>query len=151
MKRTTQLIIALCLMLIIPMEGMAKKKAKKEVDGTRRVTMYVCGVNFCFNDSLIYFTDIQQMDTISVYGKYNVLINREQYSYQLRNFMTEKLHRPNTTSVIMHDMDREKLTKKLQTMRDKYVFIGKGKKKRPSNYDLRVLSSEEFSFTPIYE
>lgn len=151
MKRTTQLIIALCLMLLIPVVGIAKKKAKKQADGTRRVTMYVCGMNFSFNDSLVYFTDIQAMDTVSVYGKYNILLNREQYAYQLRNFMTDKLHRPNTTSVIVHDIDKDKLTKKLQKLRDKYIFIGKGKKKRPSNYDLRVLNTEEFKFEPIYQ
>lgn len=151
MKRTKHLVIALCLMLLIPVAGIAKKKAKKDEDGTRRVTMYVCGMNFSFNDSLVYFTDIQVMDTVAVYGKYDILKNRDQYAYQLRNFMTDKLHRPNTTSVILHNMDKEKLTKKLLKLRDKYVFTGKGKKKKLSNYDIRNLSSEEFKFAPVYE
>ena len=55
--------------------------AAKEVTGT-----HMFGFAASFNDSTIYITEIQYVDSAYI-GKSNFLFSRENYSYQLQNYL----------------------------------------------------------------
>ena len=104
---------------------------------------YMFGFVASFNDSTVYFTNIQKVDSVWVTKKKGFLAGRSQYSYQLRNFFTEKRDLPNRTCVVIADMDRKKLEKKYIKMKNKYLV----KSKKP--YDVRNLAESDFRFTAV--
>ena len=55
------------------------------VFGINKLTpTYMFGVVTSFNDSVVYFTEIQRLDSTWINTKNNFLYSREYYSFQLR-------------------------------------------------------------------
>ena len=104
---------------------------------------YMFGFVASFNDSTVYFTNIQKVDSIWVTKKKQMLTGRNQYAYQLRDFFTQKRNMPNRTCVVMANVDRKKLEKKYIKMKNKYLV----KSKKP--YDVRNIADTDFKFEPV--
>ena len=104
---------------------------------------YMFGFVASFNDSTVYFTNIQKVDSVWVTKKKQFLAGRNQYSYQLREFFTQKRDMPNRTCVVIANQDRKKLEKKYIKMKNKYLV----KSKKP--YDVRNIADTDFKFTPV--
>ncbi|BCS86568.1 hypothetical protein prwr041_24610 [Prevotella herbatica] len=109
--------------------------------------VYMYGFGASFNDSTVYFTDIQEVDSAWV-GKQGFLYSRDNYSYQLRDYL-EKLHMEHATCVTTWSKDRKDLEKKLLYMKKKYSFTNT-KKKSKFHYLIKDLSINEFQFKGIY-
>ena len=105
--------------------------------------VYMFGFVASFNDSTVYFTNIQKVDSIWVTKKKQMLTGRNQYAYQLRDFFTQKRNMPNRTCVVMANVDRKKLEKKYIKMKNKYLV----KSKKP--YDVRNIADTDFKFEPV--
>jgi hypothetical protein len=86
--------------------------------------MYMVGVSASFTDSLIYFTDIQHLDSVSL-DKSKLLPMRGQYSDQLKNYLENKLGLKDRTCFIYFDVKKAKLEKTMKKMKDKYKKDGK--------------------------
>ena len=52
-------------------------------------SVYIVGVSASFTDSLVYFTEIQLLDSVSL-DKNKMLPERSQYSYQLKNYLEKR-------------------------------------------------------------
>ena len=104
---------------------------------------YMFGFVASFNDSTVYFTNIQQVDSVWVTKKKKMLCARNQYAYQLRDFFTQKRDMPNRTCVVMADVNRKKLEKKYIKMKNKYLV----KSKKP--YDVRNIADSDFKFSVV--
>ena len=65
------------------------------------------------------------------------MLGRENYSYQLRDYMTDKLHMPHRTCVVFYNQDRQKLEKEFLKMRRIYT-TGKRKVKKKDNGQVRT-------------
>lgn len=104
---------------------------------------YMFGFVASFNDSTVYFTNIQKVDSVWVTKKKKFLSGRNQYSYQLRNFFSETRNMPNRTCVVIANVDRKKLEKKYIKMKNKYLV----KSKKP--YDVRNVAESDFKFTAV--
>ena len=105
---------------------------------------YMFGFVASFNDSTVYFTNIQKIDSVWVSkNKHHFLGGRSQYAYQLRNFFAEKRNMPNRTCVVIADLDRKKVEKKYIKMKNKYLV----KSKKP--YDVRNLAESDFKFEAV--
>ena len=104
---------------------------------------YMFGFVASFNDSTVYFTNIQKVDSVWVTKKKQMLAGRSQYAYQLREFFTQKRNMPNRTCVVMADVDRKKLEKKYIKMKNKYLV----KSKKP--YDVRNVAETDFKFEAV--
>ena len=104
---------------------------------------YMFGFVASFNDSTVYFTNIQKVDSVWVTKKKKFLSGRNQYAYQLRNFFAEQRNLPNRTCIVMADVDRKKLEKKYIKMKNKYLV----KSKKP--YDVRNIFETDFKFTTV--
>ena len=99
--------------------------------------MYIVGVSASFTDSLIYFTDIQFVDSVNV-DKNKLLPMRSQYSDQLENFLEQVKGMKNRTCFIYFNEKKSKLEKNINKMKENYQKEGKS--------ILRELG-DEFKFT----
>ena len=104
---------------------------------------YMFGFVASFNDSTVYFTNIQKVDSVWVTDKKSMLAGRNQYSYQLRYYFAQQRDMPNRTCVVVANTDLKKLEKKYAKMKNKYLV----KSKKP--YDVRSLNETDFKFLPV--
>ena len=86
--------------------------------------IFIVGVSASFTDSLIYFTNIQFVDSIEL-DKNKLLPMRSQYSEQLDNYLEQNLGLNNRTCFIYFDEKKQKLEKTIKKMKEKYQKEGK--------------------------
>lgn len=86
--------------------------------------VYIAGVSASFTDSLIYFTDIQYVDSV-VIGKDGLLPGRDGYSDQLDAYLEQVKGVKNRTCFIYFNEKKAKVEKTLKKMKDKYQKDGK--------------------------
>lgn len=101
--------------------------------------MYMCGISTSFTDSIMYITDVQQLD-VWVDSKTGFLEDRSNYSWQMRNHFSEKVQE-RRTCIVIYAKDETKLRKKLDRI------IAKAHKK--NRYTVVQMKAGEFTFTPI--
>ena len=103
--------------------------------------MYIVGVSASFTDSLIYFTDIQFVDSVKL-GKDKLLPMRGQYSDQLEAYLEQQKGMENRTCFIYFDEKKANLEKAIKKMKEKYQKKG--------NSVLREVGTD-FKFTKAVE
>ena len=101
--------------------------------------MYMVGVSASFTDSLIYFTDIQHLDSVSL-DKAKLLPLRGQYSDQLKDYLTNNLGLKDRTCFIYFDAKKSKLEKVL-TEYEKFRVI----------QDREILSDFDHQLKTLFE
>lgn len=119
-------------------------------------TAYIFGFAASFNDSTVYFTPVQQLDSAYITSKNHFLVNRENYSYQLRDYL-EQQGAGNRTCIVMYDTDKKKAEKKWNKLYERYtkkpkvkkVKNGQKKDDAPTPFLVKKIASNEFSFKPI--
>ncbi len=102
--------------------------------------VYAFGVSTSFNDSTVYITDIQDIDSAWIDSKTNFLKNREDYSYQMNSYF-DALGQKHRTCVIFCEVKRAKLAKKFERIKKKYM----GK----DEFNVKNLTDKDFHFTAI--
>ena len=100
------------------------------------VKTYAFGFAASFKDSIIHFTDIQELDSSWLNDK-GFLLSRENYSYQLRDYLTDQglEHR---TCIISYSSKLKKTRKKFTKMMNKYS--------KNEKYDIRLIKENDFRF-----
>lgn len=102
--------------------------------------LYMYGLVTSFNDSTVYFTDIQVVDSAWVDKKTGFLYSRDNYSYQLRQYMKEHgVEHP--TCVTSYAPKRKDVEKKYAAIKKKYTKKG--------GYTLKYITLSDFTFEPI--
>ena len=91
---------------------------------SKKKGMYIVGVSASFSDSLVYFTDIQFVDSVEL-GKDKLLPLRGQYSDQLDAYMENRMGMKNRTCFIYFDEKKTKVEKTINKMKKKYLKDGK--------------------------
>lgn len=86
--------------------------------------VFMFGFAASFNDSTVCFTDIQEVDSAYIDTKTKFLYSRENYSYQLRDYLQGQ-NFPSPTCVTVFALKKKDLEKKYQQMRKKYTGDGK--------------------------
>ena len=122
---------------------MAAGTMKVQAQDVKVPQAYMFGFVASFNDSTVYFTNIQQVDSVWVTKKKQFLAGRNQYSNQLREYFAQQRNMPNRTCVVVANVDRKKLEKKYIKMKNKYLV----KSKKP--YDVRNISENDFKFEAV--
>ncbi|WP_300549895.1 hypothetical protein [uncultured Bacteroides sp.] len=100
--------------------------------------VYAFGLSASFTDSVVYFTDIQILDSVTV-SKEGFLPHRELYSYQLKNFLEENQIQQNSTCMIYFSENRKKLEKEATKILSKY--------KKSNRVTVSRIDSDKFCFT----
>ena len=86
--------------------------------------MYIVGVSASFTDSLIYFTDVQFVDSVTLNSE-KLLSNRSQYSEQLEDYLKMREGGKNRTCFIYCNKKKASLEKMVKKMKEKYQKDGK--------------------------
>jgi len=139
MRLTTKIILVMAAVLAVWNTELSAKKKNVQKEN-KRGTIYMFGFASSFNDSTVFFTDIQQLDSVQFERKTNFLLDRDNYSYQLRDYLASagEEHR---TCVVSYATDRKKVEKKFLKMRKRYLS--------KKGYLLKYLKAEEFAFEVI--
>ena len=130
----TALLLAVC--------ACSTLQAKKVVEPK----MYMFGFSASFNDTIVYFTDIQEIDSVWIDKKSKFLQGRNLYAYQLRSFLAEKKAMPHRTCVVFYAKKRTKAEKEFLKMRKLYASKGKD---GLVHFDVRYLDNGEFRFKAV--
>ncbi len=91
--------------------SLAKKNSK---------SVYVMGVSISFTDSTVYLTDVQNIPDVKL-TKEGFLPQRDDYSYQLRNYLESRDGNRNHTCITFFSDDRLKLQKKAAQLTKRYM------------------------------
>lgn len=129
-KMKLRLYLALAAMLLPSLMFAAQKN----------VPLYVCGLATSFNDSTVYFTEIQKIDSAYVDSKTGFLYGRDSYSYQLREQM-QKHGLSHATCITFFAKDKKDIDKKYAAFKKRYATKGR--------YNVKYLTTAEFNFSPI--
>lgn len=81
--------------------------------------VYAFGVAASFNDSIVYYTEIQELDSVSL-DKNGFLPKRDLYSYQLKNYVEYDLKKSDYTCMIYFSESKKKLEKEAIKVKGKY-------------------------------
>ena len=90
---------------------------------SKMVKTYVFGFAASFNDSTVYFTDIQELDSTWLNEKNNFLVSRDNYSYQLRDYLANQ-GMPHRTCITCFSPKKKDIYKKYSKISDKYTKKG---------------------------
>lgn len=102
--------------------------------------VYAFGVAASFNDTIVYCTDIQVLDSAQL-NKDGFLVGREQYSLQLKSFVENQKGKSNYTCMIYFSPKKEKLEKKAVKVKDNY--------KKGKGILLETIASDSFVFKKL--
>lgn len=105
--------------------------------------MYIFGFSASFKDSIIYFTDIQKIDSAWIDSKTKFLLGRDNYAYQLKNYLTKNINNPYRTCVVIFDRKKKEIEKKYAKLRAIYDTSSKMHK------DIRYINNSDFKFECI--
>ena len=117
-----------CLLLTGSMS--AAEKTKK---------VYIYGVAISFNDSTVYITDIQELDSAAVTTRAKFLYGRDSYSYQLRDYLkAQGFSTPSCiTSFALKQKDIEK------------KYIATKKRYGGGKFTVKHVTPDNFKYTTI--
>ena len=118
MKIFKYILLALLLAGALPQEMEAKRiKVPK---------MFMFGFSASFQDSIIYMTDVQEVEGAWYETKSKFLLGRQHYSYQLKDFLANTRQQPNRVCVVMFALTRKEAEKKFIKLRKEYTVKAKG-------------------------
>ena len=106
--------IMLAALMLLGTTGISAKK-------TVVPRIYMFGFAASFNDTIVHFTSVQAVDSAWMDMKSKFLLGRDNYSYQLRDFLSEQEQMPNRTCIVVYGLKREKVEKKLLKLRHLYT------------------------------
>lgn len=135
---------SLALALPLSISVQAKNEAKKT---------YMFGFASSFNDSTVYITDVQEVDSAWFSSKNHFLISRENYSYQLKTYLEGQGEEHRTCVVEFADKlaDAEKAWNKLY---NRYAHNQKKKNNQKQTdelppFQIKKITKEQFSFQAV--
>ena len=134
MKTLKYLVFALVLL------AMTETAEAKRVSANH---MYMFGFSASFNDSVLYITDIQDVQGAWYDTKNGSLHGRENYSYQLKTYLEEKKGKSNRVCLVIFATTKKKAEKKYAKLKKKYAG------KDGVVYGLEYLKADEFRFEAV--
>lgn len=133
-----QVLLATLIMAVLPLSQASAKRVSIS-------KVYAFGLAASFNDSIVYFTDIQTLENAWVDSKTHFLQSRDTYSYQLREHLGQKLQMPRRTCIVFYNEKLQKLLKKYDKIKRLYTTPKPGRQK----FDVRSITSDDFRFEVI--
>lgn len=114
---------------------------------------YVFGFASSFNDSTVYFTDIQEVDSAWFTSKHHFLVSRENYSYQLRDYLTS-IGEQHRTCMVEYNTDPKKLEKVWNKLYIRYAHNQKQKNNQKQKtelppFQIKKLNRTQFQFQAV--
>lgn len=114
---------------------------------------YLFGFASSFSDSTVYVTDIQEVDSAWFTSKNKFLISRENYSSQLRDYLSGQ-GEDHRTCVVEYAFNAKKAEKAWNKLYSRYAHNQKKKNKQKQTnelppFQIKKLTKEQFSFLAV--
>lgn len=109
-----------CFLLMMVFAASAFSKQPKDKN---KYGVYLAGVSASFTDSLVYFTDVQYLDSAAVDDK-GMLIGHALYSIQLKDYLEQKQNGKNRTCFMFFSRKKKNVQKELKKLKEKYTKGG---------------------------
>lgn len=107
--------------------------------------MYMFGFAASFNDTIVHFTNVMEVDSVWIEKKNKFLLGRNYYSHQLRDYLAYNEQLPQRTCVTVFAKTQAKAEKKLVKMMRLYTTSKDGKK----HFDVRFIDNNAFHYKAI--
>ena len=101
-------------------------------------TVYIFGISASFKDTVVYITDIQEIQGTALVNK-GFLDARNMYRYTLNSYLETGANLPNRTCTVFFSEKKNKLAKTYAKLKQKY--------QSDKSISCRMLDAEAFSFT----
>ena len=134
MKKVNILLLGLWSIVLLS-SFVSPKRSREKDEEVKRVYLY--GVSIDFNDSVVYMTDIQYLDSMII-QKDGSLQGQAGYSHQMKLYLEGELGEDNQTCAVIYSDDKRKMEKKFLKMRKMY--------QAEKNYLLKILGVDAFAF-----
>ena len=102
-------------------------------------SLYMFGFSASFKDSVVYVTDIQQVEGAWIDHKTKFLLGRDQYSIQLKEYLEQSMQQQGRICMVIFATKKKEAEKKYLKLMKKYT----------KGYDVRYLNAPEFKFMAI--
>ena len=102
-------------------------------------SLYMFGFSASFKDSVVYVTDIQQVEGVWIDHKTKFLLGRDQYSIQLKEYLEQSMQQQGRICMVIFATKKKEAEKKYLKLMKKYT----------KGYDVRYLNAPEFKFMAI--
>ena len=112
-------------------------------DAYKAVKVYMFGFSASFNDSTVNFTDIQAVDAYVENNHTHFLVNRDEYSYQLRYYMESIQPDSNPNCLVVYALTQKNAIKKYLKLQEQYT------KKAKIKYIVNAIPTSKFSFKTV--
>lgn len=112
-------------------------------DAYKAVKVYMFGFSASFNDSTVNFTDIQAVDAYVENNHTHFLVNRDEYSYQLRYYMESIRPDSYPTCLVVYALTQKDAIKKYLKLQEQYT------KKAKIKYIVNAIPTSKFSFKTV--
>ena len=100
---------------------------------------YMFGFSASFKDSVIYTTAIQNVQGAWIDSKSKFLLERDEYSRQMKDYLSEKLQQPGRICMVFYYNKKKKAEKEFLKLMKKYK----------TGYEVRHLNATEFKFDAV--
>ncbi len=136
-KKDMKFMKVLCALVVVLMTCSAFS-----LKGNKNKPVYIVGVSASFTDSLVYFTEVQLVDSIRL-DKDNMLPGRDRYSSQLKNYLEYEEGLTDRTCFVYFSNSQKKLQKQVAKMKQKY--------QKGNTMLIREVNPNTFRFTKVDE
>lgn len=113
-----------------------------EAKGRLEKRMFIYGFASSFKDSTVYFTDVMEVGNVWVEDKNGFVLNRADYSLQLRDYLSG-MGKADMVALVVFDNNEKKIQKKYARLKKRYA---ENKKKR---YNVETIGKQSFSFKTV--
>ena len=141
MKQTKKTLLAIILAIAAMLPTIVQAKVVK----TPKLYMFGFAASFSNKDSIVHITEIQELDSIWMDTKGPILLERQQYSGQMRDYLAQHQELPHRTCIVIFNTNRSKLEKEYLKLRKTYTQPDRD---GVVHYEVRYLTPSEFRFTP---
>lgn len=132
MKKILSVIILALMLCSVETQAKGSNSSKKGA--------FIYGFAFSFKDSTVYITDIQELPTARVIGKAKFLYGRDNYSFQLRDYLSEHgMTAP--TCITSFATDKKDVEKDYIKFRKRYS--------PEKGFTVKYLNTSEFKYQPV--
>ena len=107
--------------------------------------MYIFGFSASFKNSIVYFTDIQELDSAWIDTKTKFLLGRDSYSAQLKDYLSTTINDQHRTCIVEYATTLDAAEKKFAKLKSLYTE----KAKTTEGYDLKYISKNDFKFEAV--
>lgn len=105
---------------------------------TYATPVYMFGVSAQFGDTIVYITDICEVDNAELTRKYDYLTFRSEYSYQFTQFLGDSYNCSNQTTSVFFDKNKKKLMKRFSKLVKRYM--------ESKDMKAKMIGTDEFKF-----